>query len=311
MTLHTSPESPNRLPIIWPAPLKPGDLLAVVAPASPVDPDLFTTGAAWLKKWGFRLSYGPEIFVPRPFRIEADLEVWRFLTQALANPEVRGIISARGGYGALRLLEHLDYGLLRADPKWIIGFSDITNLLCTMHQQGGIITFHGPTVAQLSELTEPAREQFYRLLTGDQIEVVCFRDLTVLWPGAARGPLIGGNLTTICHLLGTPFAPDLSESILFLEDHHEAPYRIDRMLQHLRLSGSLGRVRAVVLGSFTQCGNIQQLWDIFTAVGAALGIPILAGLPAGHQPDNFLLPIGAVAQVDSASAMVRLAIGSS
>ncbi len=277
----------------------------MVAPASPVDRDLFAAGAAILESWGFRLSYGPEIFAPRPYQFAADLEAWQFLHQALTDPDVRGVICARGGYGTLRILEHLDCTLLAAHPKYLIGFSDITNLLCLFAQRAGIVTFHGPTVAHLGEVTSPAREQFYQMLTGPVADSFCFWDLQVLSPGSARGPLIGGNLTTICHLLGTPYALSLSGQVLFVEDHNEAPYRLDRLLQQLRLSGSLTGLKAIILGSFTCCGEIQPVWDIFAALGEFLGIPVMAGLPAGHQPDNFTLPLGAGVEVDTATRTVR------
>jgi muramoyltetrapeptide carboxypeptidase len=293
-------------PVIWPPPLKPGDLLAVVAPASPVDRDLFAAGAAILESWGFRLSYGPEIFASRPYQAAADLEVCQFLQQALLNPEAAGIICARGGYGTLRILEHLDFTRLAAPPKYLIGFSDITNLLCLFSQRTGVVTFHGPTVAHLGEVTSPAKEQFYRMLTSPSADLFSFRGLHVLSAGKARGPLIGGNLTTLCSLVGTPYALPLAGQVLFVEDHNEAPYRLDRMLQQLRLSGSLNRIKAIILGSFTCCGDLQQVWEIFAALGESLKIPVLAGLPAGHQPENFTLPIGATIEVDSTSNQVSL-----
>jgi muramoyltetrapeptide carboxypeptidase len=306
MTPKPPRKSPNH-PIIWPPPLKPGDLLAVVAPASPVAPELFAAGAAILETWGFRLSYGPEIFAPRPYQPAADLQAWQFFRRALIDPEVSGVICARGGYGTLRILEHLDYALLSAHPRYLIGFSDITNLLCLFSQRAGLVTFHGPTVAHLGDLTPPAREQFYRMLTYPVADLVCFHDLQTLSPGVARGPLIGGNLTTLCSLLGTPYALPLAGQVLFLEDHNEAPYRLDRLLQQLRLSGSLTRLKAMILGSFTCCGDIQQVWDIFAALGESLAIPVLAGLPAGHQPDNFTLPLGAAVEVDANTRTVALA----
>jgi muramoyltetrapeptide carboxypeptidase len=302
-----TPQKIKGRPGVWPPPLEPGDLLAVVAPASPVDPDLFAVGASILESWGFRLCYGPEIFARRPFQAEADHKTWHFLEQALIDSEVRGVICARGGYGTIRILERLDFPLMAAQPKYFLGFSDITNLLCLFSQRTGLVTFHGPTVAQLGEVTAPAREQCYQMLTGPTEAAMCFRDLQVLTAGAAQGPLIGGNLTTICHLVGTPYALPLAGQVLFLEDHNEPPYRVDRLLQQLRLSGSLNRVKAMILGSFSCCGNLQTIWDIFAALGESLRIPILAGLPAGHQPDNFTLPLGAEVEVDANQRRVSLA----
>jgi muramoyltetrapeptide carboxypeptidase len=301
-----TPQLPKNHPISWPPLLKSGDLLAVVAPASPVDRDLFAIGAAILETWGFRLTYGPEIFASRPYRPAADLEAWQFFRQALLDPEVKGIICARGGYGTLRILEYLDYSLLAAHPKYLIGFSDITNLICLFAQRANSVTFHGPTVAHLGEVTLPAREQFYRMLTAPTVELVSFRDLHVLSPGTASGHLIGGNLTTLCSLLGTPYALPLAGQVLFVEDHNEAPYRLDRLLQQLRLSGGLIGLKAMILGSFTCCGDLQQIWEIFAALGNALGIPVLAGLPAGHQPDNFTLPLGAEIEVDAIARTMQL-----
>jgi muramoyltetrapeptide carboxypeptidase len=292
--------------ITWPPPLQPGDLLAVVAPASPVDRDLFAAGAAILEAWGFQLAYGPEIFASRPYTLDADQEVWHFFRQALCNPEVKGIICARGGYGTIRILEHLDFTLLSARPKYLIGFSDITNLLCHFFGRGHIVTFHGPTVAHLGEVTLPAREQFYRMLTAPTPDLIDFSGLQALAPGITRGPLIGGNLTTICSLIGTTYALPLTDKVVFFEDHNEAPYRLDRMLQQLRLSGSLKGIRGLILGSFTCCGNIQQVWEIFTALGESLHIPVLAGLPAGHQPENFTLPLGAEVVVEAENQRVCL-----
>jgi muramoyltetrapeptide carboxypeptidase len=293
-------------PIIWPTPVQPGDLLAVIAPASPVDPDLFAAGAIILENWGFRLSYGPEIFAPRPYRPAADLEAWQCFQRALLDPEVRGIICARGGYGTIRILEHLDYQLLASHPKYLIGFSDITNLLCFFSQRAGLVTFHGPTAAHLGEVTPSPRAQFYRMLTAPAPDLFSFQNLQPLSPGTARGPLIGGNLTTICSLLGTSYALNLAGQVLFLEDHNEAPYRLDRLLQQLRLSGSLAGLKAMILGSFTCCGDLPQVWEIFAALGDSLGIPVLAGLPAGHQPDNFTLPLGAEVEVNAPKGTVSL-----
>jgi muramoyltetrapeptide carboxypeptidase len=266
-----------------------------------VDRDLFSAGAAILETWGFRITYGPEIFASRPYRPEADREARKFLQKALLDPEVRGIVCARGGYGTLRILDHLDYSLLAGHPKYFIGFSDITNLLCLFSQRASVVTFHGPTVAHLGEVTSASRDQFYGMLTFPAAELFCFPDLQILSPGTARGPLIGGNLATLCSLLGTPYALDLAGQILFLEDHNEAPYRLDRLLQQLRLSRSLSELKAIILGSFTCCGNLEQVWEIFAALGESLNIPVLAGLPAGHQPENFTLPIGVEVEVDAAS----------
>ncbi|MGQ9921305.1 MAG: S66 peptidase family protein [Desulfobacca sp.] len=283
----------------WPKPLQPGDLLAIIAPASPISREAFAAGVAVLETWGLRLTHGPEIFAPRPYTAAADLAAARRLVQVVTDPEVRGIICARGGYGTIRLLKHLDLTLLGQHPKYFLGFSDITTLLCLFSQQGGVVTCHGPTVAHLAEIWPEAQEHCRRLLMAPWQEPLLFPDLQVLAPGTAQGPLLGGNLAILCSLLGTPFAPTLAGHILLLEDYNEPLYRLDRLLQQLRLSGCLQGVKAIVLGGFTGCGSLPQIWELFAALGTDLGLPVLAGLPVGHQPDNYAIPLGALVQVDA------------
>jgi muramoyltetrapeptide carboxypeptidase len=283
----------------WPAPLQPGDLLAVVAPASPISREAFDAGAAVLATGGLHLVHGPEIFATRPYTAAADRAAARRLVQVIVDPAIKGIICARGGYGTIRLLEHLDLTLLTEHPKYFLGFSDITTLLCLFGQRGGVVTYHGPTVAHLAEIWPEAQEHCRRLLMKPSPEPLCFTDLQVLAPGTAQGPLLGGNLAILCSLLGTPFAPTLAGHILLLEDYNEPLYRIDRLLQQLRLSGRLQGVQALVLGGFTGCGPLPQIWELFAALGADLGLPVLAGLPVGHQPDNYTIPLGAPVRVDA------------
>lgn len=283
----------------WPAPLQPGDLLAIVAPASPISREAFDAGAAVLETWGLRLVHGPEIFAPRPYTAAADRAAAQRLVQAIIDPEVKGIICARGGYGTIRLLEYLDLTLLAEHPKYFLGFSDITTLLCLFGQRGGVVTCHGPTLAHLAEIWPEAQEHCRRLLMEPFQEPLSFSDLQVLAPGTAQGPLLGGNLAILCSLLGTPFAPTLAGHILLLEDYNEPLYRVDRLLQQLRLAGRLQGVQAIVLGGFTGCGPLPQIWELFAALGEDLGLPVLAGLPVGHQPDNYAIPLGGPVRVDA------------
>jgi len=280
--------------------------LDVVAPASPVARKPFLAGVRWLEEWGFRVRYREEIFQERRYETAADQERCHLLSQTLADPEIRGVLCARGGYGSLKLLEHLDYAALSAHPKRFVGFSDVTNLLCTFYQRLKVVTFHGPTVAHLGELTPAARASLQNALTAKDPLNLSFTGLTVLCPGQTQGPLLGGNLTTLCHLIGTPFVPRLAGHVLFLEDHNESRYRIDRLLHHLRLSGLLQEVTAVVLGSFTRCGAVGPLLEIFRSTLEPLQIPVLAGLPVGHQPDNHTLPIGAWAIVNAETGTLRI-----
>lgn len=292
---------------IWPPSLKPGDLIALAAPASPVDRALCEAGVRLLEEEGFRVRWGPEVLEERAWGLETDRELARRLMAAFGDPEVKAVIGARGGYGSLKLLPHLDLGVLQREPKRIFGFSDLTNVLLNLHQRLGLVTFHGPTVAHLPALTPAARKNFFSWLTATGPQYVRHEGLAVLHPGLADGPLAGGNLTSLCHLVGTAFSPRLDGYLVFLEDHNEALYRLDRMVHHLLLAGVLEGVRGVVLGAFTGCDReAERVLEVLGLALQPLGVPVLASLPVGHQPDNFTLPLGALARLDAAGASLTL-----
>ncbi len=295
-----------RTKFLWPPAVQPGEVVAVAAPASPVSRAAWQAGVRVLEDWGFQVRCGPEILQPRAWGADTDRLLARRFMEIWLDPEVKAIIGARGGYGSLKLLPYLDLKALKAHPKSLVGFSDLTNLLMHLHQRLKLVTFHGPTVAHLAEITEEARENFHRWLTAPGPQTITYENLTILHPGMAEGPLTGGNLTTLCHLLGTPFAPRLRGYLLFLEDHNEALYRLDRMVHHLLLAGVLKGVRGVVLGAFTHCGSPEGVLEVMTAALTPLKVPVLAGLPVGHQPANHTLPLGAWARIDAQSASLRL-----
>ncbi|MCL4500924.1 MAG: LD-carboxypeptidase [Deltaproteobacteria bacterium] len=300
------PPAPLLNACLWPPPVQPGETIALAAPASCVARPAWEAGVKVLEKWGFRVKCGSEVFSTRSLGQEADRRLAQRFEDIWCDPEVKAVLAVRGGYGSLKLLPHLDLARLKAVPKRLVGFSDLTNLLWDLHRRLGLVTFHGPNVAQLPDLTAGARQSLLDNLTASGPRTVTWRDLTVLFPGAAEGFLAGGNLTTLCHLVGTPFAPQLRGYLLFLEDHNEALYRLDRMLHHLLLAGVLEGVKGVILGAFTNCGSTEGLLEVCAAALEPLGVPVLAGLPLGHQPDNHTLPLGARARLDSGAASLML-----
>jgi muramoyltetrapeptide carboxypeptidase len=188
---------------------------------------------------------------------------------------------------------------MAAQPKALIGFSDITALFTAVFSRCGLVTFHGPVVTTLADASE-------RTLAGLRAAVASDRPLTVrsegaiaLRPGSASGPVCGGNLTTLCHLLGTPFAPSFRNRIVFLEDRGEAPYRIDRMLVHMRTAGCFDGIRGLVLGSFDDCGTPAEIQAIVADLFQGAQFPILAGVEAGHTEPNLTLPMGVRAVLDA------------
>jgi len=293
---------------LWPPPVLPGEAVAVAAPASPVSREDWDRGVALLRDWGFKVVCGLEVFETRTWGLETDRRLAARFLEIWQETEVKAIIGARGGYGSLKVLPHLELSALAATPKRLVGFSDLTNLLWRLHQGLGLVTFHGPTVSHLPVLTPGARESFFHWLTAPGPGTVTFPNLIPLAPGTGEGVLAGGNLTTLCHLLGTPFAPRFRDYILFLEDHNEALYRLDRLLHHLLLAGALAGVKGVVLGAFTGCGSSpENLFQVLATALAPLEVPVLAGLPVGHLPDNHTLPLGVWARLDGRAGSLTLA----
>jgi muramoyltetrapeptide carboxypeptidase len=249
----------------------------------------------------------------RPMRM-IGLDTWPVTTEdrlgdlegMFLNKEIKGIFCFRGGYGSLRLLDRLDYHLIRENPKVLVGYSDITALLAAIHEKTGLITFHGPMVKGFSTLSENVRQNLFRIISSPQPALFAPMEGYPLCPGKATGSIMGGNLSLICRLVGTPFMPDLAGCILFIEDRGEALYRIDRMLTHLALSGSLQKIRGLIAGQFMDCGDPSHIDDLIGERFSQLNIPVAAGFPLGHGLENTTLPLGVPAQLDTETMTLSL-----
>jgi muramoyltetrapeptide carboxypeptidase len=289
--------------VVFPPPLRPGDAVRVVAPSASFDADAFERGLSVLSsRLGLRPRVRPDIASRSGYLAGDDtrrIEEWR---EAVADPEARAIFCARGGYGAMRILPAVDPAPLLDRPKLLVGFSDVTALHATLNR-AGLVTVHGPVVTQLGRAPEEALLHLEALVSGQvprpgpwdaPAPGAGLVGTGTLRPGRATGPLLGGNLTLLAHLLGTPFAPRLDGAVLFLEDVGEKPYRIDRDLTQLRLAGALDQLAGVAIGQLSQCdeGGVEAMAVVREAV-AALGIPAIEGLPAGHEDRNLALPLGA------------------
>ena len=271
----------------------------MAAPASPISREAWEAGVRVLEDWGFRVVVTSEVFADRPYGQPIDREAAQRFQDIWENPEIKVVMGVRGGYGSLKILPYLDMDRLARQPKRLVGFSDLTNLLLTLHQRLGLVTFHGPTLAHLAEISPEARESCLWWLGAPGPGQFTLAGLKELHPGMAEGPLLGGNLTTLCHLLGTPYAPRLTGALLFLEDHNEALYRLDRLAHHLLLSGVLEGVAGILLGSFTGGSSQAQAEEVLALAFEHLRVPVAAGLPVGHQPENYTLPLGAPARLDT------------
>jgi muramoyltetrapeptide carboxypeptidase len=224
------------------------------------------------------------------------------LNKALRDETIDAIWCVRGGYGAMRLLRDIDFAALRANPRPLIGFSDITALHAAIHRECGIVSFHGPTAR--GELTEFSRDSLLRAVAAQVDPCGEAPSARVLRPGKARGRLAGGNLALIASLMGTPWSVDFDGVILIIEDIDEAVYRVDRMMRQLLLAGALGKCAAIVAGDFRPpAGETSEanrtVDEVIAEAADEAGIPCLAGAPFGHIDDQWTIPLGAVAELDT------------
>ena len=286
-------------PLIYPQALQSGDCIGLVAPASPVQREKLLEGVAILEALGFRVHYTPKIFDTERYLAGSDAARVEDLHAMFANPEIKAIFCARGGYGSQRLIPYLDPALITANPKLFLGFSDITSLLLYFYQCCGLVTLHGPAVAFdfMRDMATDVTCQFMGLVTGDMDAMqLPPSDLTVICSGEADGRLVGGCLSLVVCTIGTPFQPETRDTILFLEDRGERYYAIDRMLTYLRLAGIFEGVRGVVFGEIEPMEADRDcaygLVDIIADVLGDLAVPVLYGLRAGHCRQSLTLPLG-------------------
>lgn len=308
---------PKSAKIIKPPRLKKGDTIALVAPASGVESEEFEKALQNLAGLGFKTKVGENARNRSGFLAGTDRERLADLHQAFADKEVKAIWCVRGGYGASRLLPDLDFGLIKKNPKILIGYSDITALHTAIHQRTGLVTFHGPTGAAtfsdytknhvINALSNPSAP-YQIALSPDNVakESNLFKTETIT-SGKCRGRLIGGNLSLLSALAGTPFGlQNTKGKILFVEDVGEQPYRIDRMLTQLRQSVDLRQLAGIALGVFEGCNpkseGSQSLIDVCRDRLGDLKIPVIYGLSFGHIRDQFTLPVGIEAELDADAA---------
>lgn len=278
--------------------------MALVAPASPFKRDELERGVEEIRRLGFEPVYDERVFEAAGFVAGPPETRAQALHAAWTDPAVRAIVAVRGGYGSAQVLPLLDVGLMRRASKIFVGYSDITALLW-LHVREGIVAFHGPMIERRLACGETAydRRSFLEAITvAEPLGALSPEGLETLWPGEASGPLVGGTLTQLVSLLGTPwtFQPPRG-SILFLEDIGERPYRVDRMLTQLRQAGVLEGAAGLVFGAFPQCdepGGQYRARDVIRAATASLGVPVLFGFPSGHTDGRtWTLPFGVRARV--------------
>jgi muramoyltetrapeptide carboxypeptidase len=295
---------------IRPPALKPGDTVGIIAPAGPITPEALEHGIAALERRGYRASFLPSI-LDRDWYFAGSAE--RRLNELhamFANPDVKGIVCFRGGYGSNHLLPHLDLELVRANPKVFCGCSDVTTLLTYLCDAAGMVVFHGPMLQKDAKPDGVDGESWFAAVASGEPYLRDFgQEVQVLASGTAEGMLYGGCLSLVCASLGTPYEVETRDTILFLEDVAEPAYRIDRMLMQLKLAGKFDQVRGLVFGEMLDCARGAEgysLQDVLLRVTGDLGVPIVYGVRSGHvSRRNFTIPLGVAARL-SAGATAAL-----
>lgn len=300
---------------VFPESLKRGDTVALVAPSSPVEPSRADACVALLEKMGYRVKTGEGLkmslygYLAGPDEVRA-----ADLNQMFADPEVKAIFCIRGGYGSGRLMERLDYGMIKKNPKIFVGYSDITNLSMAFYSLCDLVTFHGPMVSSnMLEHYDPyTRSCFEEVLSMKgpyEYHNADDAQLETIQGGSASGILVGGNLALLVNLLGTFYAPDFHDKILFIEDVGENVPRANRMVDQLFYTGIMDQVAGVLIGDFSDWdypgAKEFSMADLMKERFSGCGVPVLSGLSCGHCHPTGTLPMGAGCFLDADRKILR------
>jgi muramoyltetrapeptide carboxypeptidase len=281
--------------------LRAGDLIALVAPSGAVSEDEVAAAVRTVEEWGLRARAGRHALGRHSFHSGTDAERLADLNEALRDPSVRGILCLRGGYGLQRIVDEVDFAAAGADPKPMMGYSDITALHVALWCEAGLPTVHGPTAGHLFKGADGARRV---LMSGDPVTLAADpteSTFSVRVGGRAEGTLLGGNLTILASTAGTRHRLDPHGTILLIEDVNEAPYRIDRALVQLRRAGWLDGLAGVAIGQFTRCVDATYRRTTEEVLAEHFGeqIPVLGGLPIGHGERQTAVALGVPAVLDA------------
>ncbi|MDZ7624064.1 MAG: LD-carboxypeptidase [Ignavibacteriaceae bacterium] len=302
-----------------PKKLLKGDLIGIISPASsPDDLSLIESGVRYIEGFGYHTILGKNVGKIRGYLAGTDAERVDDIHQMFGDKKVKAIFCLRGGYGAFRLLDKIDYKLIRSNPKIFVGFSEITSLQMAFLQRANLITFAGPMVLPnfSKEVSPYTEEYFWRMITSTKklgkVKLPEFDKLPSLNSGIAAGRLIGGNLAVFVSLLGTKYLPDLKNKILLLEEISEPPYKIDRMLNQLRLNKVFDKVSGIILGNFSDCVELDRnkktltLEEVWIDYFSSIKIPVVHSFPHGHIKDLVTLPIGSKIKLNATKGFVEL-----
>ena len=308
---------PSPRDILKPLPLRRGDTVGIVAPASNIQRESLDAGVVQLRKLGYGVVLGDSVD-ERDLYFAGSAEARaRDLHQMFERDDVRAILCARGGYGSNYLLPLLDLDLIRRHPKILIGYSDPTSLLTWIYDETGLVTFHGPMAAKDFAHDDGVHlDSWFAALEGSgelKVSSRVFAGLKTIVPGEANGILYGGCLSLLAASLGTPYEVETGGTIVFLEDIGAKPYQVDRMLMQMKYAGAFEGVNGIVFGEMLDCtqpgGQDYTLAEVIGRVLGDLGVPIAYGLPSGHvRRNNVTLPIGIPTRLQATENAVTLTL---
>lgn len=306
--------------ILKPKRLQKGEVIGIISPASsPLDSSLIEKGTNYLERLGYKVEIGKSVGKVLGYLAGNDAERLNDIHSMFRNKNIKAVFSLRGGYGSARLLDKLDYNLIRKNNKIFVGFSDITALQLALYHKAGIITFAGPMVATnfSAEINSFSEEFFWDLITKNRkigkLKNPNEEKFFVLNKGRGEGKLLGGNLSTIISIMGSKFFPSFRNSILMLEEINEPPYKIDRMFNQLRLANIFNSVKGIILGRFVDCyetdksKNTLSLNEIIVDYFKNLKIPVIYNVKHGHISDLITLPIGINTKLNASKGFIEIA----
>jgi len=304
---------------IKPKKLRKGDVIGIISPASSADdPNLVNNGIRYIESLGYRVETGKNLNKNRGYLAGTDEERLEDIHQMFRDKNVKAIFCLRGGYGAFRLLDKIDYSLIKKNPKIFVGFSEVTSLQMAFLRKASLITFAGPMVVPnfSKDISKYTEENFWTIITSNKKPGKLFSPGSEKFPkinsGISSGRLVGGNLAVYASLIGTEFFPDLKDKILLLEDVSEYPYKIDRMMNQLKLNRVFKKVKGIILGRFVDCiehdlnKKTLTLGEIMDDYLKEIKIPVIYTFPHGHVKELITLPIGIKMKLNATKGYVEI-----
>lgn len=305
----------NKSETIKPPALNPGDTIGFISPAGILYDEMqFEVMQKAMESMGLQVRFGKNAKNRFGYLAGRDNERASDLNEFFKDPDIKGIVTVRGGWGSNRILPLIDFENIRNNPKFFCGFSDITSLHLSIYRNTGLTTFHGPNGS--SDWTLFTKNHFRKMAFGEDDDLVLSNppnerlDIQTIHPGIAKGTLLGGNLTLVTSLLGSDYMPDFDGSLLFLEDIGEDIYKVDRMMSQLQLSGVLNKINGFIFGKCFNCSESKPgsltLMQVLNHYLKPFEIPAFYGSMISHEPNNFTIPVGVEAEINADNGDIKL-----